>query len=99
MSPDVSIDGDRVTFSVRVVPRASKSELLSGEDGTLRLRIASPPVDGAANDEIVRFLSKAFGVSKGSVSIVSGDKSKVKRICVSGACERTLTKIDEILCT
>jgi len=85
MMPDVTYEGGELTFSVRVVPRASKSELLRGEDGGFRLRITSPPVDGAANDEILRFLSKFLGVAKSSVTIVSGDKSRVKRIRISGA--------------
>jgi len=71
-----------LTFSIRVVPRASRSEVVGIHDGALKIRIASPPVDGAANAEIVRFLAKTFGVSKSDIFIISGETSKNKRIKV-----------------
>ena len=71
-----------VTFPVRVVPRASKSEIVGELDGSLKLRIASPPVNGAANAEIIRFLAKKLGVPRNDVEIVSGQNSKNKRILV-----------------
>ena len=63
-------------FTVRVVPRASKSEIVGEHDGALKVRIASPPVDGAANEELIKFLSKTFGVAKSAVEILSGQTSK-----------------------
>lgn len=69
-----------VIFSVRVVPRASKSEIAGELDGALKVRIASPPVDGAANAELVKLLSKSFGVSKSEIEILSGQASKTKQI-------------------
>lgn len=70
-------------FRVRVVPRASKSELAGELDGALKIRIASPPVDGAANAELIKLLSKTFGVSKSEVEIVGGQTSKTKQIKIS----------------
>lgn len=72
-----------VTFTVRVVPRASRSEVIGEHDGALKVRIASPPVDGAANDELIRLFSKKFGVSKSDIEIVSGQTSKNKRIKIN----------------
>ncbi len=69
-----------VIFGVRVVPRASKSEIVGELDGALKVRIASPPVDGAANAELIKLLSKAFGVSKSEVEIVAGQTSKTKQV-------------------
>ena len=78
------IDKDgSVTFPIRVVPRASRSEIVGVHDGALKIRIASPPVDGAANIEIVRFLAKTFGVSKSDIFILSGETSKKKRIKIT----------------
>lgn len=74
-----------ITFAIRVVPRASKSEIVGEVEGCLKVRISAPPVDGAANEEVVKVLAKAFGVAKSNVSIVSGEKSKTKRIRVIGA--------------
>ncbi|HMT07444.1 MAG TPA: DUF167 domain-containing protein [Pyrinomonadaceae bacterium] len=71
------------TITVRVVPRASKSEVVGEIDGVLKVRIAAPPVDGAANAELVKLLAKHFSVSKSSVEIVSGATSKTKIIRIA----------------
>ena len=71
-------------FNVKVVPRASRSELVGEQDGTLRVRIAATPVDGAANDELIRLLAKKLEVRPRSVTIVSGQASRMKKIAVKG---------------
>ncbi len=73
-----------VEFTVRVVPRASKSAVAGEYESALRVRIASAPVDGAANDELIRLLAKKFGTPKSSVAIVSGKTSRTKRIRIAG---------------
>ena len=74
-----------IIFTVRVVPRASRSRVVGEHDGTLRVRVAAPPVEGAANEELTRFLAKALGVAARDVEIVSGHASKSKRVRVRGA--------------
>jgi uncharacterized protein (TIGR00251 family) len=76
---------DAVIFSVRVVPRASKSEIVGEHNGALKVRIASPPVDGAANEELIKFLAKSFGVPRNAVEIVSGHSSRLKKVTITGA--------------
>ena len=71
---------DSLVFNVRVVPRASKSEIVGEHDFALKVRIASPPVDGAANTELIKLLAKSFGVSKAQVEIIGGQTSKTKQI-------------------
>ena len=71
-------------FNVKVVPRASRSELVGEQDGTLRVRIAAPPVAGAANEELIRLLAKKLEVRASSVTIVSGEASRMKKIAVKG---------------
>jgi uncharacterized protein (TIGR00251 family) len=73
-----------VGFSVRVVPRASRSEIVGEHDGALKVRIAAPPVDGAANEELVKVLAKTLGVAKSSVEIAGGETSKTKQIRITG---------------
>ncbi|HUX05719.1 MAG TPA: DUF167 domain-containing protein [Acidobacteriota bacterium] len=73
-----------VVLRLRVVPRASRSKLLVEEAG-LRLRLAAPPVEGAANTELVRYLAKFFGMPKSAVTLVSGERSKSKRVLLAGA--------------
>lgn len=72
-------------FTVRVVPRASRSEIVGEHDGALKVRLAAPPVDGAANEELIKTLAKVFNVSKSSVEILSGETSKTKQIKIKNA--------------
>jgi uncharacterized protein len=74
-----------VSFEVRVVPRSSKSEVIGEHDGALKIKLASPPVDNAANEELIKLLSKTFDVSKNAVKIISGQTSKRKMVRVKGA--------------
>ncbi len=82
-----------VMFNIRVVPRASKSWIVGEHAGALKVRISAPPVDGAANEEVVRVLAKAIGVAKSNVAIVSGYASKTKRIRINGVTAAQLTDI------
>ena len=77
------IKDNAITIEVRVVPRASRSEIVGVHDGALKVRIASPPVDGAANAELIKLFSKKFGVSKSDIIIVGGETSKSKRIKIT----------------
>ena len=63
---------------VKVTPRASRNEITGLRDGVLSVRISSPPVDGAANDELVRLLSKALGMRRADMRLVSGQSSRHK---------------------
>jgi len=81
---DLSEKDGAVTFNVRVVPRASRSEIAGEYDGALRVRIAAPPVDCAANEELIKTLAWVLGVPRGSVEIVFGANSKNKKIRVRG---------------
>ncbi|HZI18046.1 MAG TPA: DUF167 domain-containing protein [Pyrinomonadaceae bacterium] len=76
-----------ITFGVRVVARASRTAIAGEHDGALKLRVAAPPVGGAANEELTRFLARALGVAAGAVEIVSGraSRSKVVRVRVASA--------------
>lgn len=78
-------NGDTVIFSVRVIPRASKSGIVGEHDGDLKIRLVSPPVDGAANEELIKLLAKSFAVSKSAVIIVAGLTSKTKKVQITGA--------------
>ena len=69
-----------IIFTVRVVPRASKSEIVGEHGGALKVRIASPPVDGAANAELIKVFAKFFDVSRSQIEIVGGQTSKTKQI-------------------
>jgi uncharacterized protein len=73
-----------VRFSVHVQPRASRTEI-AGEHGTaIKVRLHSPPVDGAANQELIDFLSEKLGVSRRAVRITGGQSSRAKTVEVDG---------------
>lgn len=79
-----------IIFNVRVVPRASKSEFVGEHDGALKVRIAAPPVDGAANTELIKVLAKQFGVPKSAVEITGGQTAKTKQIKIFGSSSEKL---------
>ncbi|MBX7061611.1 MAG: DUF167 domain-containing protein [Pyrinomonadaceae bacterium] len=91
---DIRTTADGVEFSVRVVPRASKSEIIGVIDGTVKVRLKAPPVDGAANGELIKLFAGKLGVAKSDVEIVSGLTSKTKRLRVSGV---TVEALNELL--
>ena len=70
-------------LTIRVTPRARKSELAGiREDGTVRVRIQEPPVEGKANRALIKFLSKVLGVNKNRIEIVAGLKGLDKIVAV-----------------
>lgn len=73
-------DGDDLLLHCYLQPRASKTEVVGEHDGAIKIRISAPPVDGAANTELVAFLAKQFSVSKSAVCIDSGASSRRKSV-------------------
>jgi uncharacterized protein (TIGR00251 family) len=73
-----------VRFEVRVQPRASRSEIVGEREGALRVRLAAPPVDGAANDALIELLADLLNTPKRDIRIVTGATSKRKVIEVDG---------------
>lgn len=73
-----------LTFAVRVIPRASRSGIVGEYDGVMKVKLTSPPVDGAANAELIKLMAKSFGVARSNVEIIAGETSKTKRIRITG---------------
>ncbi|MGE3179157.1 MAG: DUF167 domain-containing protein [Vicinamibacterales bacterium] len=69
---------------VRVIPRARTTTLAGTRQGALLVRLAAPPVDGAANAALVKFLAARLGIPANRVRIVSGESSREKRVGVEG---------------
>jgi uncharacterized protein (TIGR00251 family) len=69
---------------VHVVPRASATTVAGRHGDGIRIRIAAPPVDGAANEALLRFLAKRLGVSRGAVTIARGQSSRRKTVTIAG---------------
>jgi len=81
---DHSIREGRLVFKVQVVPRSSRSEVAGEHNGSLRVRVAAPPVDNAANKEVIHVLAKAFRVSRSAVTILNGHNGRLKQVSIEG---------------
>jgi uncharacterized protein (TIGR00251 family) len=86
----VTAKDGRVRFAVRVQPRASNNEIAGVHGDALKIRLTAPPVDGAANEELVAFLSKFFVVGRKSVRILAGESSRSKIVEIEGITERAV---------
>jgi hypothetical protein len=67
-----------------VIPRAPRTRIDGMRGGAILIRLAAPPVDGAANDALIAFLSEALALPRRNISIVSGEKSRDKRVRIEG---------------
>jgi uncharacterized protein len=86
--------GDRLPFALplangvelllQIQPRASRTRIVGEHGGALKIQIAAPPVDGAANAELIAFLSETFGIPKKQVDLVAGDAGRKKRVRLWG---------------
>jgi uncharacterized protein len=79
----VSQHGQGGVLSVVVVPRAAKSSIEQLADGAIQVRVTAPPVDGAANAALLRFLAGVLDVPRSRLEVISGASSRRKRIAVS----------------
>ena len=77
-------------LDIRVIPRAGRTALAGTRDGSVLIRLAAAPVDGAANSELVAFLSSLLDVPKRNITIVSGEKSRQKRVRIDGVTVETV---------
>ena len=75
---------DGAIVSLHIQPRASKNEIIGEQGEALKVRLTSPPVEGAANKLCCEFVAKLCGVAKSDVSICSGEKSRQKRLLILG---------------
>jgi len=72
-------DGDLI-LSIRVQPRASRDEIVGLHGEHLKIRLTAPPVDGRANQHLVRFLAKYCQVPRAHVELISGQTGRTKRV-------------------
>lgn len=96
--PYLQSTSDGVVLRVRVQPRSSRCELTPSEGDSLKVRVNAPPAEGAANKACREFLAKLFGIAKGRVEILSGAKSREKRIILKGLDKESVSsRISEVL--
>ncbi len=86
--------GSDTVLMVHVQPRGSRNEVVGVYRGFLKLRLKAPPVDGEANRECLRFLSKILKHARGEMKILQGERSRQKSILVQG---RDVQELEELL--
>jgi uncharacterized protein (TIGR00251 family) len=84
MAPPFAADGKDVVLRLRITPRAGRDAFGPASEDLLAVRLAAPPVEGAANKALIAFLADAFSVPRSAVRIESGERSRCKRVRVSG---------------
>jgi len=77
-----------VSFSVKVQPRARKNGIIGTVGGALKLALTAPPVEGIANQAVIEFFADLFQIARSSITIASGESSRLKVIRVAGISAR-----------
>jgi hypothetical protein len=95
--PYSTVTEDGIILNIHVQPRASKNQICGIQGETLKIRLTSPPVDGAANKLCREFLADLFGVAKSYVEIISGETSRYKRVRITGNPEQFKKIIDTLI--
>lgn len=81
----LNVRGGDVILSLRVQPRASRTELGEPMGAELKVRVAAPPVDDAANEELLRFLAAHLDCPRNQLRLVRGRTSRHKQVAIAGA--------------
>jgi uncharacterized protein (TIGR00251 family) len=79
---------------VKVLPRSTTNQIISQEDGLFKVKLTAPPVEGKANKALIELLAKRLRIGKGKIEIISGKRSKLKSVRISGL---TLEEITQLL--
>jgi uncharacterized protein (TIGR00251 family) len=82
-----------VTLSIRIQPRASKNEIVTMMSGGLKIRLTAPPVDGAANEALVKFLADTLSIPRSHIEIVSGHTSREKIVRITGISDTEVKRL------
>ena len=82
-----------VIFAVRIQPRASKDEIIGEIAGALKIRLQAPAVEGRANEALIEFLAQLLKTSKGAVRILSGERSRIKRLEIRGVTRQQIERL------
>ena len=82
-----------VIFAVRIQPRASKTEIVGEMAGALKIRLQAPALEGHANEALIEFLSELLKTPKSAVRILSGERSRMKRVEIRGVTKQQIERL------
>ena len=88
-------DKNKIELTVRAAPNSSKSQLMDVIEDAIKIKLKAPPVDGEANEELIRFISKWLKVAKSDIILQKGLASKNKKLLLP-LNEAVLAKLEEI---
>ena len=88
-----NIAAGTVIFAVRVQPRASKDEIAGEIAGAIKIRLQAPALEGRANDALIEFLAQLLKTPKGAVRILSGERSRIKRLEIRGVTKQQIERL------
>lgn len=86
---------DGVTVSCYIQPKASKNMVVGFFNNNLKIKIQSPPVDGKANQALIKFFSKSLKIAASNISIVAGEQSRTKVIKILGDSNKLQVQLKE----
>jgi uncharacterized protein len=93
-----TVTGNAIVLNLHIQPRASKNQICGKQDNALKIRLTSPPVDGAANKLCREFLADLLDVPKSAVEIISGEASRHKRVRITTSdTDQTRLLLDSII--
>ena len=94
MSDWFRVAGDgRITLTLHIQPGAKKTEFAGLHGEALKIRLAAPPVDGKANEALIRFIAETLGLPKAAVNLKSGQTSRRKVVEVCGATTEAVARL------
>jgi uncharacterized protein (TIGR00251 family) len=88
-----NIAGGTVIFAVRVQPRASKDEIAGEMAGAIKIRLQAPALEGRANEALIEFLVQLLKTPKSAVRILSGERSRIKRLEIRGVTKQQIERL------
>ena len=79
-------------LTIYLQPGAKKPEITGIHDGHIKIKVNSPPVDGKANNALILFLSEFLHIPKSDIKIIAGEKSRIKKLLISGSMDENTIK-------
>lgn len=94
----IQIKDDGILVSLYIQPKSSKNQVVGIHNGAFKLKIKAPPVDGAANKECIKFISKEIKIPKSSITIISGHTGRQKKVLIKNKKDQTLNNLHQLIC-
>jgi uncharacterized protein (TIGR00251 family) len=83
---------DQICITVRVTPGAKRNSIISHKEGVWYIKIAAPPVEGRANEELISYISRVLDIRKSAVAVLKGQSSRIKVLAITGLSQADIEK-------